>query len=154
MRAQFGKIAVKIGYITKEQLEEALDIQQKSQEGIGMILVHMKALSPSQVAKVIAKQRSQTVNQKLWGECALDLGFISREDLEKAVSLQRNSSEVLGQILVDLEYMTEKQREEIHQRQIVSEKKDSLLKELKYLEGKWFAGNRRKEILKRLDSLT
>jgi len=154
MKPQFGKIALKLGYINETQMNEALDIQQKSQEGIGMILVHMNAITPGQVKQVIEKQRSQTVNQKLWGECALDLGFVTREDLENAVKLQRNSSEVLGQILVDLGYMTDIQREEVHNRQIASAQRDKLLRELKDLEGKWFAGSKRKEILRKLDNLS
>ncbi len=56
-QAHLGKIFVSDGLITEDQLQEALAIQQKTDEKLGDVLQNLGYLSDVDVAKILAKQQ-------------------------------------------------------------------------------------------------
>ena len=55
-RFRLGKILQQLGYITEQQLEEALQIQQSSYELIGAILMRLGYITSDQLAQAQAYQ--------------------------------------------------------------------------------------------------
>ncbi len=113
MPAKFGEIVVDMEFVTEEQLEEAIALQKNGRAKLGQIMVNLRMVTEEEVDKVLDFQK-QDVNQgKRFGECALELGLITGIKLAEAVKYQTTSKGVLGDILIDLGYLTTAQRDEV-----------------------------------------
>lgn len=55
-RNSFGALAIRRGWITTQQLEEALAKQRETKKKLGTIFIEMRILTPEQVAEVLAEQ--------------------------------------------------------------------------------------------------
>ena len=120
MPALFGDIVVDMGYITRTQLEEAVEIQKKGRAKLGQVMINLRMLNQNQVAQVLDYQQSEKGSGKLFGNCAVELSFVSTSDLAEAVHYQITSKGILGDILINLGYLTKEQRDEVIRQQLLS----------------------------------
>ena len=104
-RKLLGRILVDERKISNGQLEKAGQVQAENRaKRIGTILVEKAMISQVQLDESLKKQRERTV--KL-GELLIEAGYISRDQLDSALSIQKEfRNKRLGQILVDLKYVT------------------------------------------------
>lgn len=94
-----GDFLVKEELITEEQLQEALDLQkrQKKYEPLGQICVKKRFITRFAFNSFLKKyKKSMSL-----GDLLLNLGLISKEQLDKSIELQKISGKKLGLILVD-----------------------------------------------------
>ncbi|RKY16719.1 MAG: hypothetical protein DRP63_04935, partial [Planctomycetota bacterium] len=114
----FGRMALRAGFITEEQLREALREQEESPDyrRLGDILVELGYMSRGQVALVMRAQGRQLDRtdrrlrlprrEVLFGAIAIKLGMATKEQINRALrkqaELRAKGKEVpLGKILVD-----------------------------------------------------
>ncbi|MBW2061993.1 MAG: DUF342 domain-containing protein [Deltaproteobacteria bacterium] len=121
-----GKLALQHGFITKEQLKEALLFQKQEKEGgrpppFGQILLSKEMISQNQLNFLLSVQKLQetrTLDIK-FGQLAIINGFVTREDVDRGLKEQKrifsetNAIALLGDILINLGSMTEDQRDAI-----------------------------------------
>jgi hypothetical protein len=114
----FGRIALINSYLTREQLEECLQVQRSESppRRIGQILLERGYLSDEQLQSIldICKQKLRKVNRSLkdaregdrrFGELAITEGIITLDDLEEAILEQQRLTGLnlhfrIGEILV------------------------------------------------------
>jgi hypothetical protein len=89
-KPKLGKLLLRDGYVSKEELEEALEEQQLR---IGEVLVLSGRLSETQLEESLERQKQ--VSRKL-GEVLIDLGFSTRKDIDWALHVMERR---LGEIL-------------------------------------------------------
>ncbi|MBZ0263159.1 hypothetical protein K8I28_00700 [bacterium] len=118
MRAKFGEMVVSMGFVSQEKLDEAIEMQRKGRTNIGTVMHHLNFLTEAQVEKVVQVQASDESKGHRFGEIAMGLGFLDDSQLEQAVRYQRNSKAVLGDLLIELGYLTSMQRNEVIREQI------------------------------------
>ncbi len=116
MAAKFGELVVDLEFITEEQLDEALALQKNGRAKLGKVMLHMRMLTSDQVDKVLAHQAEQPGT--LFGACSLELVFVTEEKLAKAVRYQTTSKGFLGEILIEMGYLTEEQRLDVTRHQM------------------------------------
>ena len=58
---RIGKVLVKTGLITQDELKEALDLQQKTLQKIGFILIDQKYISREQLKEALQIQVTQMI---------------------------------------------------------------------------------------------
>ncbi len=100
-----GEILVKEGFLTPQQLQQALATQksQKLYVPLGTVCVNEGFISTSDLNKVLkANQKSIRL-----GELLINMQIITPEVLQQALAEQKTSKKRLGRILVDLEFITE-----------------------------------------------
>jgi protein-arginine kinase activator protein McsA len=116
----FGKIAIRQGFCTKEQIERCVAIQATSTNRLpfGRILVDEGYLTEEQHSKVLEIQRknikeraSLTKREKetvLFGKLAVREGFLTEEEANTCLSEQAKEGEkrTLGEIMVSKGYLT------------------------------------------------
>ena len=95
-RWRLGEILVQKGWITWEELEAALKIQQETRAEMTNILSDMG---------VVTKKNSQVLNL---GEILVRQKKITWKNLEMALEIQQSTRKVLGEILVDWGLITRK----------------------------------------------
>jgi len=134
----FGRMALRAGFITEEQLREALRKQEESPvyRRLGDVLVELGYMSRGQVALVMRAQGRQLDRtdkrlrlprrEVLFGAIAVKLGMATKEQINRALrkqaELRAKGKEVpLGKILVDEGVLTLSQIKTVlrHQRKIL-----------------------------------
>lgn len=104
-KLRIGELLVQEGFITLEQLEEALAVQksQKVYKPLGEVCVELKLISRSDLNRILRRYRKRI----RLGELLLNLGLVSREQLREALEQQQAEEKKLGTILVDQGVITE-----------------------------------------------
>jgi len=119
----FGMVALSLGFITKEQLQECLDVQQKFTIPLplGAIMMARSHITENQLRDVLRVQakalkgnyrpKTKTQRRKLLGEILIEQGHIDKQTLATALERQetlRNTgfSPRLGELLVYLGKIT------------------------------------------------
>lgn len=120
MPSLFGETVVEMGFVTQDQLEEAIKQQKKGRAELGQIMKYRGTLSDDHVAMVIKFQNSEEGNGKKFGDCAVIIGLITDNQRDDAVKYQTTSRGVLGDLLIELGFLTRDQRDEIIKHQISS----------------------------------
>ena len=94
-RPRLGDVLIGQGYLTEEQLQEALDIQRMK---LGDVLVESGYITREQLAHALLDQQRKA-HRKL-GEVLLDLGYATAQDIKWGLSRLNRK---LGRILVEME---------------------------------------------------
>ena len=113
MAAKFGELVLELGYVTPEQISEAIQRQQQGKYPLGQILVHFARMTQHQVDETLAYQQSRNGEHITFGDAAIHLGFITPAQRDDALQYQRTSKGVLGDLLVTLGFITETQRNSV-----------------------------------------
>lgn len=101
-----GEILINDGYVSSEQLKEALGTQREELSyPLGKILVKLHFVSPADMEKAIDVIGE---NRKL-GDFLLKNNFIDKAQLDEALEQQKETKEFLGKTLVGLKYLTREQ---------------------------------------------
>lgn len=99
-----GDYLVELGFITAQQLREALALQQAENRRLGECAVALGFIEPQAVQQINLAQRSE---DRPFGEVAVKLGLLTAKQVEQALDHQRNTHVRLGDALVRLGAMTE-----------------------------------------------
>lgn len=103
-----GERLVKSGYITEEQLTQALEWQQQDGTLLGETLVRHGLLKQDELSRFVFSNPSSRL-----GEALLDLGYITRAQLSQALDYQRVNGNRLGAICVQLGFLSQAQLDEV-----------------------------------------
>lgn len=103
---KLGEILLEEGLISEEDLNEAkrLQSQAKDYKPIGRILVELNAITPRQL-NYILDRFSKRPNL---GAILKKSGFVTEQDIEKALQRQKQTGCRLGECLMELKIITEK----------------------------------------------
>ncbi|MCA9217759.1 MAG: hypothetical protein KDB27_32040 [Planctomycetales bacterium] len=97
----------KKGIITGDQFAEAVREQLSRRPLLGAIAIQSGKLSVKQVMRVFTVQADDL--EKAFGELAIELGFLTEEDLAQLLLEQANSAPQLSEILVETGALTREQ---------------------------------------------
>jgi len=92
------------GIISKEQLDNALQMQRTEKKRMGKILVEHGMVSRVQLTEALKLQES---GRRKLGEILVELEIISSDDIKLALDLQRGERKRLTEVLVELGYCDE-----------------------------------------------
>lgn len=110
VRQTLGSLLLMAGRITDKQLEQALVVQKKTGEMLGEVFTRNGILDPDQLNRLLAFQKNQadgstTFNPFRLGEILVTTGYISRSQLDDALTKQSGTSRKLGELLVEDGYV-------------------------------------------------
>ena len=100
-----GEVLVRDGHITREQLQGAIAMQEgkKSYMPLGEILIEQKLISRTELQQVLKQYKKRI----FLGELLVNLGYLTKDELEKALEIQRIEKKKLGYILMENGYLNE-----------------------------------------------
>jgi type IV pilus assembly protein PilB len=105
-KQKVGELLLAQGLITREQLDHAVAEHKRTGLLLGKIIVRLGLVDEDTMSSVLGAQ-IQLKDKKRIGEVLVDQGFISREQLQKALDEQRAKGMKIGKCLVRLGYITE-----------------------------------------------
>ena len=111
---KLGEILTLKENISKDQLEDALQIQKEYQQlavpfRLGELLVETNACSATTVSRTLHTQRDQQVRSNSVGQILMELGFVTKPQLEEAMQAHMDIMAPVGEILVDQGICTDEQ---------------------------------------------
>ena len=93
---RLGEILIQQGWISWEQLEEALTFQKNPESMVGKVLMKKGFLSEEKGATLFL------------GEILIRNGWIQWDQLSEALGLQQTNNRILGEILMERGYLTKR----------------------------------------------
>ncbi len=111
---RIGEILVGRGYLTEEQLQKALSLQEElHQQGgrrtLGEICVEQGWCEMRHIAEAMRIQQERVFRATALGQVLIDMGALTLEQLEEALAQQEDASTSLAPFLVKRGYCTEQQ---------------------------------------------
>jgi len=102
---RIGELLLKEGFLTEQQLQEAVTKQMKKTVymPLGEVCVQLKFISKSQLQFVLQKYKKR-LNL---GTILVQMGLLTSEEIEQAVEIQKVEGKRLGTILIEQGYITE-----------------------------------------------
>lgn len=110
---KFGEIVVDEGFATEQQIATALTYQKTSDILVGKILADMHIITHADSGRIAEHLKTPAGQGRKFGAAAVELGLCKDADVQKALEFQRTSKGALGDLLIALGYITERQREQI-----------------------------------------
>lgn len=104
-----GALFVERGLVSESQIRVALEIQRETGEQLGQILVQRFGVSRKELASVVAEQWAKlggsagpedSASWRRLGEIFVERGFVTQDELDQALTRQRQTGERLGEALV------------------------------------------------------
>lgn len=104
-KLQLGDILVQEGWITQDQLDEAIAAQKETRDykPLGEICVERNWISKNELKKILRQHR---ISIRL-GDLLTNLGLVTEEQVTLALEAQNGSGKKLGQLLLDKGFISE-----------------------------------------------
>ncbi|MFC1645730.1 hypothetical protein ACFL2Y_00950 [Candidatus Omnitrophota bacterium] len=99
---KLGEILTEKNLVTEQQLLAALSIQKDSKKPLGEILIEQNYIPREKLEAALAKQYGSRL-----GEILINANMIKFNQLQEALNIQKNGLRALGDILIELNYVSE-----------------------------------------------
>lgn len=108
---KYGELVIEEGFATEDQIRTALDYQKTSDALLGKVLVDMGIISLEQQFDLNHLMKLSDNKGRKIGELAVLNSYCTEADIEKALAFQKKVKGFLGDIMIELGYITQKQHE-------------------------------------------
>lgn len=115
-KMNLGQLLLRQGFLDEDQLAHAMAEHKRTGLMLSKILLRLGMVSNETLTNILGSQMQSSTKMRI-GEMLLAQGYITQEQLDKALETQKTSGKRLGRTLVDLGYMPEERLVEILSRQ-------------------------------------
>ena len=115
-KMNLGQLLLRQGLLDEDHLAHAIAEHQRTGLLLSNILSRLGMVSNETLTNILGSQMQSSTKMRI-GEMLLAQGYITQEQLDKALETQKTSGKRLGRTLVDLGYMPEERLVEILSRQ-------------------------------------
>ncbi len=115
-KMNLGQLLLRQGVLDEDQLAHAMAEHKRTGLMLSKILVRLGMVSEETLTNILGSQMQSSTKMRI-GEMLLAQGYITQEQLDKALETQKTSGKRLGRTLVDLGFMPEERLIEILSRQ-------------------------------------
>ena len=115
-KMNLGQLLLRQGVLDEDQLAHAMAEHKRTGLMLSKILVRLGMVSEETLTNILGSQMQSSTKMRI-GEMLLAQGYITQEQLDKALETQKTTGKRLGRTLVDLGYMPEERLVEILSRQ-------------------------------------
>ena len=115
-KMNLGQLLLRQGFLDVYQLAHAMAEHKRTGLMLSKILSRLGMVSNETLTNILGSQMQSSTKMRI-GEMLLAQGYITQEQLDKALETQKTSGKRLGRTLVDLGYMPEERLVEILSRQ-------------------------------------
>ena len=96
----FGEYLVKRNIIQEKDLVRALSIQKTDRVPLGQLAMQKGLIDNKQLFRILSRQRKPDEKNKNFGMLAVEMNYLSQEEVEMLLERQTHTSRLLGEILV------------------------------------------------------
>jgi len=107
----FGDYLIEKGKIGREDLDVALKLRTEKGIRLGVLAVDDGLLTEQQLGAILDHQR-EVADAGLFGEIAINMKLLSKEQVDELLKKQREYDKIIGQILVLSGVISKNEKEE------------------------------------------
>ena len=96
----FGEYLVEQNIIRQKDLSRALEIQKTDRVPLGQLAMQKGLIDNKQLFRILSRQRRPEEKDKSFGKLAVEMEYLSREQVEMLLERQTHTNRLLGEILV------------------------------------------------------
>lgn len=96
----FGEYLVQQAIIREQDLARALEIQKTDRVPLGQLALQTGLISNKQLFRILSRQRKPEEKDKTFGKLAVELEYLTPEQIETLLERQTHTNRLLGEILV------------------------------------------------------
>ena len=96
----FGEYLVEQNIIQQEDLDRALEIQKTDRVPLGQLAMQKGLINNKQLFRILSRQRKPEEKDKNFGRLAVEMEYLSQEQVESLLERQTHTNRLLGEILV------------------------------------------------------
>lgn len=96
----FGEYLVEQNIIQPEDLARALELQKTDRVPLGQLALQKGLIDNKQLFRILSRQRKPEEKDKTFGKLAVEMGYLSQEQVETLLERQTHTNRLLGEILV------------------------------------------------------
>ncbi len=121
----FGQFLIEKGAVTRMDLLQAIDLQEKTNLKFGAMVVEIGLMTTVDVARINQAQRSEDLH---FGDMAVKMGILTEDQVQQVLTAQRNNHLFIGEALIKVGALSESELENYlkefkqDQRDYISEK--------------------------------
>ena len=101
-----GEYLISKGFITKEELDNALFEQKKNRIPLGQLALQTGMISPREMFRLLSGQRKRGKDAPSFGKLAVELNILNENNIDSLLKLQSQTTALLGEVLVSIGIMT------------------------------------------------
>jgi hypothetical protein len=96
----FGEYLVEHNIIQEKDLARALEIQKTDRVPLGQLAMQKGLIDNKQLFRILSRQRKPEERNKNFGKLAVEMEYLSQEQVETLLEQQTHTNRLLGEILV------------------------------------------------------
>lgn len=96
----FGEYLVEQNIIRPEDLARALELQKTDRVPLGQLALQKGLIDNKQLFRILSRQRKSEERNKTFGKLAVEMEYLSQEQVETLLERQTHTNRLLGEILV------------------------------------------------------
>lgn len=96
----FGEYLVEQNIIREEDLARALELQKTDRIPLGQLAMQKGLIDNKQLFRILSRQRKPEERDKNFGKLAVEMEYLSQEQVEALLERQTHTNHLLGEILV------------------------------------------------------
>jgi hypothetical protein len=96
----FGEYLVEQNIIRQEDLARALELQKTDRIPLGQLAMQKGLIDNKQLFRILSRQRKPEERDKSFGKLAVEMEYLSQEQIEALLERQTHTNRLLGEILV------------------------------------------------------
>lgn len=111
-RTNLGALLLRLGLIDEDQLEHAMSEHKRTGLALSKILLRLGMVSEDALTQILGARMQATTKMRI-GEMLINQGYITEDQLNKALEEQKKTGQKLGRTLVSLGFLPEDKLVEI-----------------------------------------
>jgi hypothetical protein len=96
----FGEYLVKQNIIQDKDLTHALEIQKTDRVPLGQLAMQKGLIDNKKLFRILSRQRKPEERSKNFGKLAVEMEYLSQDQVETLLEQQTHTNRLLGEILV------------------------------------------------------
>ena len=96
----FGEYLIAQNIIQEKDLTRALEIQKTDRVPLGQLAMQGGLIDNKQLFRILSRQRKPENRDKSFGELAVEMEYLSQQQVEALLEQQTHTNRLLGEILV------------------------------------------------------
>ena len=96
----FGEYLVNQNIIQEKDLARALETQKTDRVPLGQLAMQNGLIDNKQLFRILSRQRKPEDKAKSFGKLAVEMEYLSQEQVESLLERQTHTNRLLGEILV------------------------------------------------------
>ena len=105
----FGEYLVEQSIIRPEDLARALELQKTDRVPLGQLALQKGLIDNKQLFRILSRQRKPEERNKTFGKLAVEMGYLTQEQVETLLERQTHTNRLLGEILVSQGSVSQKE---------------------------------------------